>query len=132
MVAGAVSCRSSSSPWNEDDGGTIRWIDIPAGRVKTRVYTRASHPPLPVVVMVLHGDLPDPPPSYRYKSAKVLAADRGIASAANISRSVSCGPATVIPRCQRRRVRATETRHSGTTLTMSMKSTYLVLALSSK
>ena len=47
MLAGAVSCRSSSSQWNEDDGGTTRWIDVPAGRVKTRVYTRASASPLP-------------------------------------------------------------------------------------
>ena len=30
-VAGAVSCSSSSSRWNEDDGGTTRWIDTQAG-----------------------------------------------------------------------------------------------------
>ena len=84
MVAGAVSCRSSSSQWNEDDGGTTRWIEIPAGRLKTRVYTGASASPSPVLVMVLHGDLPDPPPSYQYEFAKVLAADRGIAAAAGV------------------------------------------------
>jgi pimeloyl-ACP methyl ester carboxylesterase len=84
MVAGAVSCRSSSSQWNEDDGGTTRWIDIPAGRLKTRVYTRASASPSPVLVMVLHGDLPDPPPSYQYEFAKVLTADGRIAAAADV------------------------------------------------
>jgi pimeloyl-ACP methyl ester carboxylesterase len=84
MVAGAVSCRSSPTQWNENDGGTTRWIAIPAGRLKTRVYTRVSPSPLPVLVMVLHGDLPDPPPSYQYEFAKVLAADRGITAAADI------------------------------------------------
>jgi predicted esterase len=84
MVAGAVSCRSSSSQWKEDDGGTTHWIDTPAGRMKTRAYTRASASPLPVLVIVLHGDLPDPPPSYQYEFAKVLATDRGVAAAANV------------------------------------------------
>ena len=83
-VAGAVSCSSSSSRWNEDDGGTTRWIDTPAGRMKTRAYKGASASSSRVLVMVLHGDLPDPPPSYQYEFAKVLAADRGVAASADI------------------------------------------------
>ena len=50
-----------------------RWIDVPAGRLKTRVYTGTAASESPVLVLVLHGDLPEPPPSYQYEFAKVIA-----------------------------------------------------------
>ena len=83
VAAGAVSCRSQSQ-WNEDDGGMTRWIDVAGGRLKTRVYTGASLSKSPVLVMVLHGDFPDPPPSYQYELAKVFATDGGKAVAAGV------------------------------------------------
>ena len=52
--------------------------------MKTRAYKGASASSSRVLVMVLHGDLPDPPPSYQYEFAKVLAGDRGIAATADI------------------------------------------------
>ena len=70
-VTGAVSCRSSQSPWNESDGGTTRWIDVHGGRLKTRVYS-GTGATSPVLVLVLHGDLPDPAPSYQYEFAKAV------------------------------------------------------------
>jgi len=72
-AAAAASCRSSPSQWNENDGGMTRWIDVPAGRLKTRVYTGTSLSKSPVLVLVLHGDLPDPAPSYQYEFARVIA-----------------------------------------------------------
>lgn len=50
-----------------------RWIGVPFGRLKTRVYTGPAASESPVLVLVLHGDLPDPPPSYQYEFAKVIA-----------------------------------------------------------
>ena len=56
IVAGVVgSCRSQQPQWTENDGGVTKWIDIPAGRLKTRVYTGAATPRSPVLVLVLHG-----------------------------------------------------------------------------
>jgi pimeloyl-ACP methyl ester carboxylesterase len=46
---------------------------VPAGRLKTRVYTGQRVSESPVLVLVLHGDLPAPPPSYQYEFAKVVA-----------------------------------------------------------
>ena len=74
-VTGAVACRSSQSQWNENDGGATRWVDVPGGRLKTRVYkgNGIAGSESPVLVLVLHGDLPEPPPSYQYEFAKVIA-----------------------------------------------------------
>jgi alpha-beta hydrolase superfamily lysophospholipase len=73
IAATGGSCRSSQTAWTESDGGATRWIDVPAGRLKTRVYTGTRVSESPVLVLVLHGDLPDPPPSYHYEFAKVVA-----------------------------------------------------------
>ncbi len=74
LVAGVVaSCRSAQTDWTENDGGVTRWIAVPAGQLKTRVYTGSTVSETPVLVLVLHGDLPDPAPSYQYEFAKVIA-----------------------------------------------------------
>ena len=74
IAAGAaVSCRSPQAQWTGNDGGMTRWIDVPAGRLKTRVYVGTAASESPVLVLVLHGDLPEPPPSYQYEFAKVIA-----------------------------------------------------------
>ena len=73
-AAGAgVSCRSPQAQWTENDGGVTRWIDVPAGPLKTRVYTGTGVSEAPLLVLVLHGDLPEPSPSYQYEFAKVVA-----------------------------------------------------------
>lgn len=72
-AGGAGSCRSPQTQWAENDGGMTRWIDVPAGRLKTRVYTGTAVSTSPVLVLVLHGDLPEPPPSYQYEFAKAVA-----------------------------------------------------------
>jgi pimeloyl-ACP methyl ester carboxylesterase len=55
---------------------------VAGGRLKTRVYTGASLSKSPVLVVVLHGDLPEPPPSYQYEFAKVVAS--GTAKTADV------------------------------------------------
>ena len=60
---GAGSCRSPQTQWTENDGGMTRWIGVPPGRLKTRVYTGTAASESPVLVLVLHGDLPEPSPS---------------------------------------------------------------------
>jgi len=73
IVCGVGSCRSQQTEWTESDGGVTRWIDVPPGRLKTRIYTGTAVSTSPVLVLVLHGDLPEPPPSYQYEFAKVIA-----------------------------------------------------------
>ena len=69
----AGSCGSTQPQWTENDGGVTRWVNVPDGHLKTRVYTRTAVPESPILVLVLHGDLPDPRPSYQYEFAKVVA-----------------------------------------------------------
>ena len=74
MMAGGIgSCRSAQTEWTENDGGVTRWIEVPAGRLKTRVYTGSAVSTSPILVLVLHGDLPEPAPSYQYEFARVIA-----------------------------------------------------------
>ena len=73
MAGGVGSCRSPQTEWAENDGGVTHWISVPGGRMKTRVYTGRTESDSPVLVLVLHGDLPDPAPSYQYEFAKVIA-----------------------------------------------------------
>jgi predicted esterase len=73
-VAGTGACGSPQQRWTENDGGVTRWIDVPGGRLKTRVYTQSAAPAMPILVLIVHGDLPDPPPSYQYEFAKTIAA----------------------------------------------------------
>lgn len=46
-------------------GGEVQWIDVPDGRLKTEVYSSTPLSARPVLVIVLHGDLFNPTPSYQ-------------------------------------------------------------------
>jgi pimeloyl-ACP methyl ester carboxylesterase len=55
-------------------GGDIRWMDVPQGQLKTKIYGIGSHSENPVLVFVLHGDGgKGPPPSYQYALAQAIA-----------------------------------------------------------
>jgi pimeloyl-ACP methyl ester carboxylesterase len=54
-------------------GGEVQWIDVPDGRLKTEVYSSTPLSARPVLVVVLHGDLFNPTPSYQYAFAQALA-----------------------------------------------------------
>jgi pimeloyl-ACP methyl ester carboxylesterase len=82
-AAGTGACRSPQQ-WTGNDGGVTRWIDVTGGQLKTRVYTRTTSPGTPVLVVVVHGDLPEPPPSYQYEFAKSIADAAGNAATPGI------------------------------------------------
>ena len=83
-AAGTGACRSPQPQWTESDGGVTRWIDTPRGRLKTRVYRPSTPSRKPVLVLVVHGDLPEPPPSYQYEFAKRIADSVANAATAGI------------------------------------------------
>ena len=72
-AAGTSACGSPQQQWSGNDGGATRWIDVPGGQLKTRVHTRSPAREAPVLVLVMHGDLPEPPPSYQYEFARNIA-----------------------------------------------------------
>jgi hypothetical protein len=53
-------------------GGRTQWIDVPEGRLKADVYSTPSVGARPTLVIVLHGDLFNPTPSYQYAFAQAL------------------------------------------------------------
>lgn len=53
-------------------GGQTQWIDVPQGRLKADVYSTTARSARPVLVIVLHGDLFNPTPSYQYAFAQAL------------------------------------------------------------
>lgn len=53
-------------------GGKAQWIDIPEGRLKAQVYSTTPLSNRPTLVIVLHGDLFNPTPSYQYAFAEAL------------------------------------------------------------
>jgi predicted esterase len=67
LLAGA--CGPDTS---EQIGGETQWIDVGGGRLKAQVFKHADVVDRPTLVLVLHGDLPDPPPDYQYIFARML------------------------------------------------------------
>ena len=53
-------------------GGQTQWIDVPEGRLKADVYATTTLSARPTLVIVLHGDLFNPTPSYQYAFAQAL------------------------------------------------------------
>jgi pimeloyl-ACP methyl ester carboxylesterase len=71
VVAGVGANEPSVSP---SDSGRTEWVTIPAGRLKLRVYEPGHPAAHPVLIVVLHGDIPHPPPSYQYEFAQRITA----------------------------------------------------------
>jgi pimeloyl-ACP methyl ester carboxylesterase len=53
-------------------GGEVQWLDVTRGRLKAQVYSTRPLSARPTLVIVLHGDLFDPTPSYQYAFAQAL------------------------------------------------------------
>ena len=64
-----VACAPETS---ESIGGETQWLDVAGGRLKTQVFTRVSDGRRPILILILHGDIPNPPPDYQYLFAKLL------------------------------------------------------------
>ncbi|MGP1615900.1 MAG: alpha/beta hydrolase family protein, partial [Pollutimonas bauzanensis] len=56
-------------------GGTTLWLDVAQGKVKTQVFARETVVARPILVLILHGDIPDPPPDYQYLVARAITVD---------------------------------------------------------
>jgi predicted esterase len=53
-------------------GGQLLWVDIPGGRSKAEAFSSTQVSAHPVLLVILHGDLPDPTPSYQYAFAQLV------------------------------------------------------------
>ena len=65
----------SRDPNGLGSGGEIRWMDVPQGKLKTRVYGTGGHSGNPVLVVVVHGDggKGRPRPRFQYAVAQMIA-----------------------------------------------------------
>ena len=66
----AIAIRPVPTDWRSE-GQTV-WIDIPAGKLKTHVFQSARHGEHPVLVLMIHGDIPNPRQGL-YELAQVIA-----------------------------------------------------------
>ena len=69
LVAG---CTAPAADTIFGRGGEVQWIDVTHGRLKAQVYSTKPLSAHPTLVIVLHGDLFDPTPSYQYAFAQAL------------------------------------------------------------
>jgi predicted esterase len=67
-LAGGAAAQPSSPP-----AGKAVWIDVPAGRLKTQVFQSAKLSEHPVLVVLVHGDIPDPGGQGLYEVAQAIA-----------------------------------------------------------
>ena len=63
MLLVAAACAPDTS---EQIGGETHWVDVAAGQLKTQVFADKSVNSRPVLILILHGDIPEPRPSYQY------------------------------------------------------------------
>jgi pimeloyl-ACP methyl ester carboxylesterase len=70
LISGLGLARAATG--NEAAGGATEWVDTAHGRLKALVYAAPSSGKAPVLVIVLHGDGLNPPPSYQYQFAQAV------------------------------------------------------------
>jgi hypothetical protein len=63
---------TSASHTPASRGGEDRWFSVAQGQMKGRVYSTETLSLHPILVVVLHGDVPTPPPGYHYDFAQAL------------------------------------------------------------
>jgi pimeloyl-ACP methyl ester carboxylesterase len=74
LVGNAASvCAQSAPAAGTTKTGATMWVTT-TQRVKTKVYESAGLGPHPILIIVLHGDSPDGPPTYQYRFAERAAA----------------------------------------------------------
>jgi len=75
-LAGAASCAiAQTAPAAQDaaaTAGTTIWVTT-TQRLKTKVYESAGLSASPILVVVVHGDSPNQPPTYQYRFAQAAA-----------------------------------------------------------
>jgi len=74
VVHAALVVLVACAPQTSDTiGGETQWIDVAGGRLKTQAFAHVSDGRRPILILILHGDIPNPPPDYQYVFAKLLA-----------------------------------------------------------
>lgn len=53
-------------------GGKTYWLKVAQGRIKAQVFARENVSDHPILIVILHGDIPDPRPDYQYLVAKAI------------------------------------------------------------
>ena len=74
LVLAGTAC--SGDPSVGGSSGNIRWMDVPQGKLKTKIYRSDSHSEKPVLVVVVHGDVGGdrpPRPIFQYAVAQMIA-----------------------------------------------------------
>jgi pimeloyl-ACP methyl ester carboxylesterase len=73
LVLAGTAC--SRDTYVRGIGGDIRWMDVPQGQLKIKIYGTGSHSENPVLVVVLHGDGLGrlPRPGIQYAIAQAIA-----------------------------------------------------------
>lgn len=77
VVSGLLISACAREPESTPDpifgrGGRTQWVEVADGRLKTEIYTTAPLSAHPTLLVVLHGDLPNPRPSYQYALAPAV------------------------------------------------------------
>jgi pimeloyl-ACP methyl ester carboxylesterase len=57
---------------NSRIGGETLWLKVEQGQVKAQVFRREKISDRPILVLILHGDIPNPRPDYQYLVAKAI------------------------------------------------------------
>ena len=68
----ALVIASCSPDTTTQIGGETIWLDVGQGRMKAQVFARENIGDRPILILFLHGDLPNPPPDYHYLAAKAI------------------------------------------------------------
>src|SRR5690606_37872247 len=69
MMSVVAACAPDTS---SQIGGDTVWLEVEQGRLKTQVFADESLGDRPILVIILHGDIPDPRPDYQYLVAKAI------------------------------------------------------------
>jgi pimeloyl-ACP methyl ester carboxylesterase len=69
-ISAVVTACASGTP--SRIGGSTLWLDVAQGRLKTQVFAREGLIDRPVLILILHGDIPNPRPDYQYLFAKLI------------------------------------------------------------
>lgn len=80
LLAATTSAGVGADP--TDVQGKTEWLQTDAGRLKARVFLRASVSTAPMLIVVLHGDAPFNKPDYQYAFAERAASHGDLIAAA--------------------------------------------------
>lgn len=69
MCAAITACTPDNT---SRTGGETLWLNVDQGRLKAQVFARETVSDRPILVLILHGDIPNPRPEYQYLVARAL------------------------------------------------------------